>query len=414
LTASKRRAEEYEFNSPEVNACPYAFYEAAREECPVYPLPGQSAFLLTRFDDVYEAAHHPETFSSHRPILGSGDPEFEAIRATGYPEVPTLVTNDPPEHSRYRKLVNRAFSIRAVAALEPSMTAIVDEVIDGFIDRGDVEFLTEFAMPFPTRVIGNALGVPVEDHGHFQRWSDAIADAVSTYVTRERALECKRSLVEMQHYFAGLIEKRRVQPGDDLVSQLVTARVEDERPLDVPEMLDLIRIFLAGGNETTASLLATAMFLLLTHPDQFEIVAADRSLIPAMLEEALRLEPPVQWNPRIIERDDAEIRGVTLPAGSRVLLGWGPGNRDPKKYGPDADRFDVRRGTSDHLAFGHGPHFCLGAALARTEARIAFERLFTRMTNIRLAVPADQITYNGAFVRRLNHLPLHFDKAASA
>ena len=414
MTTPTRRADGYEFNSPEVNACPYAFYEAARAECPVYPLPGQNAFLLTRFDDVYEAVHHPETFSSHRPILGSGDPEFEAIRATGYPEVPTLVTNDPPEHTRYRKLVNRAFSVRAVAALEPSVVAIVDELIDGFIDRGSVEFLSEFAMPFPTRVIGNALGVPVEDHGHFQRWSDAIADAVSTYVTRERALECKRLLVEMQHYFADLIEKRRVQPGDDLVSQLVTARVEDERPLDVPEMLDLIRIFLAGGNETTASLLATAMFLLLTHPDQFELVAADHGLVPAMLEEALRLEAPVQWNPRIIERDDAELRGVALPAGSRVLLGWGPGNRDPEKYGPDADRFDVRRGTTDHLAFGHGPHFCLGATLARAEARIAFERLLTRMTNIRLAVPAESITYNGAFVRRLNHLPLHFDTAAPA
>ena len=132
-----------------------------------------------------------------------------------------------------------------------------------------------------------------------------------------------------------------------------------------------------------------------------------------MLEEALRLEPPVQWNPRIIEHD-AEFRGVTLPAGSRILLGWAPGNRDPEKYGPAADRFDVRRGTSDHLAFGHGPHICLGATLARTEARIAFERLFTRMTNIRLAVGPEQITFNGAFVCRLNHLPLHFDKADQA
>src|SRR5204863_8977814 len=150
---------------------------ASREGWPVYPLPRQGAFLRSRFDDVYDAAHHPETFSSHRPILGSGDPEFEAIRATGYPEVPTLVTNDPPEHSRYRKLVNRAFSVRAVAALEPSVTAIVDELIDGFIDRGSVEFLTEFAMPFPPKVICNALRVPADHHRHFQRWLDALHDA---------------------------------------------------------------------------------------------------------------------------------------------------------------------------------------------------------------------------------------------
>jgi cytochrome P450 len=402
---------DYMFSSDEVNDCPYPFYDAAREQCPVYELPGGIGYLLSRHDDVFEAARDTRQFSSHRPVLGSGDPEFEAIAARGYPTVPSLVTNDPPEHTRFRKLVNRGFTARAVKALEPAMEDIVTELIDAFVADDTVDLMPAFAMPYPTRVIGNALGVPVSDHPRFQGWADDIADSVSTYVSRERALECKRGIVDMQHYFAALIERRRTDPGEDLVSELVTARVGGERPLDVPEMLDVIRIFVAGGVESTASLIGSAMFLLLKHPDQLAEVRADHSLIPGMLEEALRLEAPVQWNPRIIERTGVRLRGVELPVGSRVLLGWGPGSRDPERFGPDADRFDIHRDAGQHLAFGHGVHFCIGAAVARSEARIAFEQLFTRLGEIELAVPADELRYVGAFVRRLERLPLRFAPA---
>jgi len=422
MTVTGQRPQDFTFAAPETNACPYPFYAAAREQCPVYELPGGIGYLISRYDDVTEAVTDPDRFSSHRPRFGAGDPEFEAIEAQGYPQVPTLVTNDPPEHTRVKRLINRGFTPRSVTALEPTMHELVDELIDSFTADsisdstadstaataagGTVELMTAFAMPYPTRVTGRLLGVPVGDLGRFQQWADDIADSVSTYVSRERALECKRGIVEMQHYFAAQIEQRRGAPGEDLVSQLVAARVGGERPLDVAEILEVIRIFVAGGVESTASLIGSAMFLLLTHPDQLAEVRADFSLIPGMLEEALRMEAPVQFNPRIIEKTGVALHGVELPPGARVLLGWGPANRDPDRFGPDVDRFDIHRRGPQHLAFGHGPHFCIGASLARSAARIAFERLLTRLPVIALAEPAEDIRYHGAFVRRLERLPV--------
>jgi cytochrome P450 len=407
MTDTRPKAEDFQFGSPEVNACPYPFYDAVRAHCPVYQLPGRPDVLLTRYDDVRQAAHHHEVYSSHRPsAAASTDPEIAAIEATGYPTVPALVTLDPPEHTRIRRLLSRSFSAKVIAEMEPSVAAVVDSLIDTFVERGTVEFMEEFALPFPTRVIGDAFGIPVADQGNFRQWSDAIADLVSLYISRERMLECKRSIVEMQHYFAALVEQRKAEPGDDLLSAFVNARVEGERPLELLEILELIRIFLAGGNETTASLLGSAMYLLLTHPEQMAAVRADHSLIPQMLEETLRFESPVQWNPRTIERDDAECNGTPLPSGTRVLLSWGAANRDPEKFGPDAGRFDIHRPSSDHLAFGHGVHFCVGAGLGRMEARVAFERLFSRLDEIKLAVSPEEIRYVGAFTRRLERLPL--------
>lgn len=338
---------------------------------------------------------------------------MEAIEAEGYPQVPAIVTNNPPEHTRFKKLVNRPFTLRAVKKLEADMYKRVDTLIDSFVDVGSVELMQEFAIPFPVRVIGDALGVPEDDQvRYFKQWADDIADSVSLYITRERALECKRSLVQMQKYFVELIEQRRSDPGEDLVSEMVTARVEDERPLEVAEILELIRNFVAGGVESTASLIGSAMYHLLLNPDQFAAVYGDHSLIPQMLEETLRMEAPVQWNPRLVERDDAEIRDVHVPSGSRVLLGWASANHDPEAFGEDADDFNIfRQAEAKHLSFGSGVHTCLGASLARSEGRIAFERLFSRMSDIQLAAPADDVNYVGAFTRRLERLPLEFTKS---
>ncbi len=397
------------FGSPEYNACPYAFYTKARAASPAYEIPDVGAFLVTRFDSVLAAARTPEAFSSHRPKFGAGDPELEAIMAEGYPAVPALVTADPPEHTRYRKLVNKPFTAGAVARHEPLIRDTVTELINAFIDKGEFELLTDFAVQLPIRVIGLIMGVPSEDQPHFSRWADVIAESVSGYLPRERALECARGLVEMQHYFAALIERRRADPGDDLISHLVTAEEDSERPLDVPEILELIRIFLAGGTESTASLLGSAFYLMLTHPDQFAQVRADHTLIPAMLEETLRLESPVQWNPRMVENPDVALDGVAVPPGSRVLLSWGAANRDPEKFGPDADEFNIHRPRVSHAAFGHAFHFCLGAPLARLEASIACEQLLTRLGDIELAVPAGELTFVGhGVVRRVERLPLRF------
>ncbi|HEX9833894.1 MAG TPA: cytochrome P450 [Mycobacterium sp.] len=397
------------FGSPEYNACPYAFYDTARTAAPAYEIPDVGAFLVTRYDAVLAAAKTPEAFSSHRPKFGAGDPELEAIMAEGYPSVAALVTADPPEHTRYRKLVTKPFTARAVTRHEALIRSTVTELIDSFIDTGEFELLTDFAVQLPIRVIGPIMGVPSADQPNFGRWADVIAESVSGYLPRERSLECARELVAMQRYFAALVEERRASPGDDLISELLTAEEDAERPLDMPEILELIRIFLAGGTESTASLLGSAFYLLLTHPEQFAQVRADHTLIPAMLEETLRLESPVQWNPRMVENPDVSLDGVAVPVGSRVLLSWGAANRDPAQFGPDADEFNIHRPRAPHVAFGHAFHFCLGAPLARLEAKIACEQLLSRLGDIELAVPAEELTFVGhGVVRRVASLPLRF------
>lgn len=402
-------ATDADFASPEVSACPYPFYDRARTQTPAYPVPSMGGFLVTRYADLTTVAKDFGSFTSRRPTLGAGDPEFDEIRAQGYPAVAALVTCDPPEHIRYRKLVNKPFTPVATQQHEQLIRHTIAGLIDGFEADGSVELMRQFALPFPTAIIGHILGVPEDGLRNFGRWADMIAETASGALPRERALECARGLVEMQLYFADLLEARRQDPREDMLTALVTAQADDERPLDLPELLELIRIFVAGGTESTASLLGSALYLLLTHPEQFEAVRADHSLIPAMLEEVLRLESPVQWNPRMVMTDGVEIDGVPIPPGSRVMLGWGAANRDPDKFGPDADRFDIFRQGPTHIAFGHAYHFCLGAPLARLEARIACEQLFSRLDDLQLAVPAEELTFVGhGVVRRLAELPLRF------
>ena len=404
-----------DFASPEVSACPYPFYDRAREQTPAFPVTSMGGVLLTRYEDVCAAALDHASFTSRRPVMGAGDPEFEEIRAQGYPPVAALVTCDPPEHSRYRKLVTKPFTPSASLRHEPLIRGTISSLIDAFEAQGRVELMSQFAIPFPTAVIGAILGVPEDGLRHFGRWADVIAEMASGALPRERALECARGVVEMQLYFADLIEQRRREPREDMLTALVNARADGERPLDLPELLELIRIFVAGGTESTASLLGSALYLLLTHPDQFEAVRSDFTLIPAMLEEVLRLESPVQWNPRMVAAEGAEVNGVAVPVGSRVMLGWGAANRDPDKFGPDADRFDIFRSGPTHAAFGHAYHFCLGAALARLEARIACEQLFSRLDDLALAVPAEELSFVGhGVVRRLAQLPLTFRATGKA
>lgn len=404
-----------DLTSPEVAACPYPFYAKARAQTPAYPVPAMGGFLVTRFDDICTVARDTASFTSRRPTIGAGDPEFEEIRAKGYPAVPALVTCDPPEHTRYRKLVFKPFTPAASLRHEQLIRETITGLIDSFIGDGRVELMSQFALPFPTAIIGSILGVPEDGLRNFGRWADIIAETASGALPRERSLECARGLVEMQLYSAGLIEERRQQPGEDLLSALVTAQADDEKPLDLPEILELIRIFIAGGTESTASLLGSALYLLLTHPDQFEAVRADHTLIPAMLDEVLRFESPVQWNPRMVMTEGVEIDGTPIPPGSRIMLGWGAANRDPAKFGPDADRFDIFRQGPTHIAFGHANHFCLGAPLARLEARIACEQLFSRLDDVALAVPPEELTFvSHGVVRRLAALPLTFRAAAKA
>lgn len=402
----------FDLTSPEVLADPDSTFEQMRQQCPIYHDQAVNTYVLTRFEDVRAAAANPAVFSSHRPIFGKGDPELEEIAAKGWPEIATMTSSDPPEHTRYRKLVNRAFSPKAVAALEPAISKIVNELIDRFIERGEVEFVQEFAKLVPGYFMADALGVPREDQSTFIRWVDEITVTIygSEAITREQQIAGKQALVDFQHYFAGHVENRRTNPRQDMITDLVQARVDGEEPLSVPEILDLIRTLLIAGNETTASWIEGSLLMWLDHPDVMERVRADRSELPQMLEESLRLLSPSRYVGRTIEVEGAQLGGVELCPDSRARLVWYSANRDPERFA-NPDVFDADRDTAGHLAFGHGVHFCIGANLARAEARIAFETILDRMGDIELAVPRDEIRHLAMpGLTRLNQLPIRFVK----
>ena len=322
--------------------------------------------------------------------------ELRAIQAEAYPSVNTLLTNDPPSHTQFRALVNKAFTPKRVAQLEGEIRQITNDLIDRWVDGGRVELVSEFAVGLPLTVIADALGVDRADMPAFKRWSDDSVAPLSGMLSPERQLECARSRVEMQRYMAERCRERETDPRDDLLSDLVQARFDSgERAgeqLSMPELLNVIEQLLVAGNETTTKLIAAGMLALLEHPAQMTAVRADRSLIPNLVEEALRYESPVQMLPRVA-KVDVEVGGVAVPAGSILMMMYGCANRDDAKY-PGAAAFDVTRDNArTHLAFGQGPHFCPGAALARSEARIAFELLFDRCADWALDTTVDAPTH---------------------
>jgi cytochrome P450 len=384
--------------SPEVLECPYPFFERVRNEAPVHQTP-LGFWLVSRYDDVMAVVRDTERFSSNmRNSFTAPAPsdELRAIQAEAYPSVNTLLTNDPPSHTQFRALVNKAFTPKRVAQLEGEIRQITNDLIDRWVDGGRVELVSEFAVGLPLTVIADALGVDRADMPAFKRWSDDSVAPLSGMLSPERQLECARSRVEMQRYMAERCRERETDPRDDLLSDLVQARFDSgERAgeqLSMPELLNVIEQLLVAGNETTTKLIAAGMLALLEHPAQMTAVRADRSLIPNLVEEALRYESPVQMLPRVA-KVDVEVGGVAVPAGSILMMMYGCANRDDAKY-PGAAAFDVTRDNArTHLAFGQGPHFCPGAALARSEARIAFELLFDRCADWALDTTVDAPTH---------------------
>jgi cytochrome P450 len=407
--------ESVHFPSPRTIECPYPLYDRLRADAPVFKVPRHDIYLLTRYADVVWASKHPELFSSHRGAIGAGDPELEAIAAEGYPQVATMTQSDPPEHGRFRSILGSVFTPRRVAGLEPRIREITHELIDDFADRGEVEFAWEFANPIPMIIMADFLAVPLDRLRDFKRWAEDITQAKGFefgLIDRGRAEQCQRSLVEFQHYFAEQLDRRRRDPGPDMISDLVRVQVAGERPLTLEEQLDLLRLLVIAGNETTAHLIINVMYLMLQSPhDPRELVTSPAAL-SGVIEEALRFESPSQWNQRMATRD-VQLHGVTIPAGARVLLSWGAANRDETVFA-DASVCDFARpGNKQHVAFGHGIHYCLGAPLARLEARVAFECLYERLDGFALAAGRNDFSHiPNPSLRSLNELHLTFQRVA--
>ena len=369
---------------------PFEFDRRLRAEAPVHRDPHTGIFLVSSYELVVAALKDFETFSNRfasamntMGLAGAqDDSQIVQFQQQSYPIVDTMLTADPPEHRRFRGLVNEAFTPRRVDGLVGGIEKLCHELVDRFAARGRCEILSEYAIPLPLAVIADQLGVPRDDLPHLKRWTDGFTAQLSGLAEREDALEAMRRILEFQHYFAVRIDEARHAPRDDVLSDLCRARVEGERPLDIGEILSILQQLLVAGNETTANAIAEGVRLLIDDPEAQALLREDPGLLPGFVEEVLRLASPVQGMWRRAQHD-AELGGVAIPAGSLLLLRYGSANRDERVF-HDPDRLDLRRvNAAEHLAFGHGIHFCPGAMLARAELRVAFGILLERLAGLR-------------------------------
>ena len=369
---------------------PYPTYHALRTLSPVHRLPDGGVFL-TRHADVLAVYKDPQTFSSDKraafgPKYGAS-PLFEH-------HTTSLVFNDPPRHTRVRRLIAGALTPRHVAAMEDGLVRLVDRLLDALAQQAQagrpVDLIEGFAGPIPVEIIGNLLGVPVADRGPLREWSLAVLGALEPVLDAEAEARGNRSVTEMLAYLEGLVAQRRAHPGDpetDVLTRLIQGEAGGER-LTSAELLHNCIFLLNAGHETTTNLIGNGVHALLTHRDQWQRLIADASLVDTAVEELLRFESPLQLNNRVLTAPLA-LRDQILPAGDFVTLGIGAANRDPEVF-DRPDHLDIGRKPNPHLAFGHGAHACAGMNVARLEARIAFAALAARYPRLDLAGTAQR------------------------
>lgn len=367
---------EYNPFLPEVQENPFPYYAYLRQHAPAYQVPGVGFWAISRYEDVLFILKNPQVFSSTiltSSLMGDLDP--------WPPNVPAMIALDPPNHTRLRKLVNRAFTPRRVASLEQHIREVAHHLVEQLPSQGTFDLVSELSAPLPVITIAELLGVPPERRDDFKHWTNAVARATNGMaVPPEERSGIGESIGAMNAYFQEAIAAYRKRPGDNLLSDLVRAE-EDNQTLTAAEVLSMALLLIIAGSETTANLIANAILALCAHPEQFALVRANPTLVPNLVEETLRYDAPVQLFPRLVMQE-VEIAGTTLPAGAVVLAMYGSASHDERKF-PDPERFDIKRSNAEgHLAFSFGIHFCLGAQLARLEARTTLEALLGRFPHL--------------------------------
>jgi len=388
---------------------PYPLYARARREAPIFFSPFFATWVVTRYEDVRAILHDPKRFSSSYLFRTPVDPPPEVldVLATLPPEVGVLVNEDPPSHRRTRALVGKAFLPKQVARMEARIYAIAHDLIDHMHEVGCADLVRQYTYPLPMRVLLEFLGLPVEDADFIKQWCNDHMLLSVPGIGAAQQLRSAQTEAAFSHYTEALIAARQHQPQTDVLSVLIHAHVEGERPLDRVELNVLVQQLLFAGHETTTNLLSNTCYALLRDPAQWQALRHDLTLIPHVVEEGLRYDAPVQGMFRTTT-EAVEMHGVTLPAGARVFVVFGAANRDERIFA-HPDRFDPWRSNADrHLAFGHGIHHCLGAPFVRLEARIALEVLVQRLPDMHL-VPVQTITYLPNLLNRaLQHLQVHW------
>jgi cytochrome P450 len=346
-----------------------------------------------RYADVQRVLSEWETFSSERGRAEAGGAPVTALGAS-------LISTDPPRHRQLRALVTRAFTPRAVESLASRIQQISDDLLDRVVARGEMDLVDDFATPLPVTVIAHLLGIPAADRERFKRWSDVVVSN-----TGAGMVQFGPAMQEMGQYFSALLATRRHAPGEDLISGLLAAQIEGAH-LTPLEVLGFCSLLLIAGNETTTNLIGNAVRCLDEHPEQRAALRREVTLLPGAIEEVLRYRSPVQSMFRQVARDTT-LGDQPLRAGESVVAWIGAANRDPEVFA-DPDWFDVRRAPGKHLAFGQGIHFCLGAPLARLEARIALTTLLARLPHLRVAPGARLEAMESTIVYGVKRLPVRF------
>jgi cytochrome P450 len=364
---------------------PYPLYARARREAPVFFSPEFGLWFVTRYDDACAVLKDTARFSSRFLMRTPPDapPAVREVLREAYPELPMLVNDDPPSHTRTRGLVSRAFAPRLVAGLEPSVRAIVTRLVDGFAGAGGADLIAELAYPVPIEIICTLIGLPVEARHDLKRWTDDLVTLGAPGTDGARQLACARSSVAFQRYLEAQIEARRSAPRDDLLTALIMARADGEQPLDVAELVNLLIVLIFAGHETTTNLIGNLLVLLLARPEMLRAIRDDPARTDDVITEGLRMDGPVQGMFRTTTEEVA-LGGARIPAGAQVMVLFGSANRDEAVFA-DPDRFEPgRRNNQRQLGFGRGIHACLGAALARMETRIVLDTVAERLPGPKL------------------------------
>ncbi|MFE2410213.1 cytochrome P450 [Kitasatospora sp. NPDC059408] len=382
-------------------ADPYAGYAALRAAAPVHRVVGPDGlpvWLVTRYADVRQALADPR-LSLDKAHAAPGN--YRGFRLPPALDA-NLLTMDPPDHTRIRRLVTKAFTPGRTAALRAPIERVAEQLLDAMAPLGRADLLAAYAAPLPITVICDLLGVPEDDRHDFRAWTDALITP-----DPERPQDAKAAVGAMLAFFTGLIERKRSAPADDLLSDLIAVRDAEDR-LSEDELTSLAFLILFAGYENTVHLIANAVLALLTHPEQLAALRAEPALVEGAFDEFARFDGPAPLSIRRFPREDVTIGGVTVPAGETVLLAIASANRDPDQFA-DPDRLDLRRRESGQLSLGHGIHYCLGAPLARLETEIALGALLRRFPDLALDVPVEQLRHRPALrARGLLELPVRY------
>ncbi|NKB97049.1 MAG: cytochrome P450 [Pseudomonadales bacterium] len=379
------------FQDLEFAADPYPLYAEWRSEKPIWWAEDVQGWVLSRYEDVRAVLKDPAGFSS----------EVASGRTENTMSLP-LLHDDPPRHTSLRAIVNRSFTSRVMREIEPDLELVVEQLLDD-IDAGQpVDIAEALTIPLPVALIARFMGIPFERKDDFKRWSDSLTATGTAKTMAERMPD----ILEMMEFFRDEIPKRRAKPGDDLISKVVAAEVEGEM-LTEETVVGYCQLLLIAGNETTTNLLSNLLHYIADHPGLWETLRADTSKIEAAIEETLRFDPPVHWISRVALQD-AEFHGQQVAKGEAVFTVLGAANRDPEHY-DDPDIFRLDRPRSDHHTFGHGIHFCIGAPLARMEARHALQGMLKRFAGVGHVMDAVNERTHSSMLRGYHHLWLRLE-----